>query len=79
MAADAEVKTHNGGCYCGAVSYSAKGLKNLWYCHCRQCRYLTGHFMAAASAAREDFTVKGDYYEIADGLPQYRGFTDGPV
>ncbi|MBU6266772.1 MAG: GFA family protein [Sphingomonadales bacterium] len=120
---------HTGGCHCGAVTYRAQGLRDMWYCHCRQCRRLTGHVMAACWTRRDDLEVsgevvwtpvsdrtahgfcavcrsplfwsnrerdsvsvlggsldhsagivecghlfvseKGDYYQIADGLPQY--------
>jgi hypothetical protein len=32
-----------GGCYCGAVRYSAEGeMVFKGQCHCRQCQYITG-------------------------------------
>lgn len=130
-------EAHSGRCHCGAVSYSAAGLQNIWFCHCRECRRLTGHYMAAARAPvdsvkitgdvrwtpvseraaygscaacaspmfwrnreRETLSVvagsldgsagletkghvfvaeKGDYYDIADGLPQFAGYPEGGV
>ncbi len=51
---------YTGRCYCGALSYVAYGLQDIWYCHCRQCRHLTGHYMAAARAKRKDVTITGD-------------------
>lgn len=118
-----------GKCLCGAVTYRAADLADIWYCHCTQCRALTGHFLAACRTEWKNLAVsgevvwahhsgtsehgrcaecgsllfwtnrksdnvsvlpgsldsaagiplrghiyvaeKGDYYEIADGLPQY--------
>jgi hypothetical protein len=51
---------HSGKCLCGAVTYRARGLADIWYCHCRQCRYLTGHFLPACRARREDIDVTGE-------------------
>ncbi len=60
MAADVEVKTYIGGCRCGQVSFTAVGLSDIWYCHCSQCRSVTGHFLAAAGVSRAGFTHKGN-------------------
>ncbi len=131
----ADEQVHTGGCFCGAVTYRATGLRDIWFCHCRQCRSLTGHYIAACRTGRENYQVagelrwtavseqsshgfcascssplfwstehspnmsvlagsldhtrgietcghifvaeKGDYYEIADGLPQYAGYPEG--
>lgn len=51
---------HCGKCLCGAVTYRATGLADIWYCHCAQCRSLTGHYMAACRTARENVHVSGD-------------------
>lgn len=51
---------HTGGCHCGAVTYRAKGLRDLWYCHCKQCRKLTGHQMAACWTQRANLEITGD-------------------
>lgn len=130
-----EHKTYTGKCYCGAVEFSARDLKDIWFCHCTQCRSLTGHYMAACRALSDDVAItgsvkwtavsahaehgfcstccsplfwrstqrstisivpasletsdgietkghvfvseKGDYYEIADGLPQYDTYPEG--
>jgi len=53
-------KIYTGKCHCGAVQYSAEGLSDIWYCHCRQCRELTGHYMAAAGVARDKLHINGD-------------------
>lgn len=41
------------------MTYSAAGLSDIWYCHCRQCQHLTGLYIAAAGVKREDLTVTG--------------------
>lgn len=51
---------HTGQCHCGAVTYRAEGLREIWYCHCRQCRNLTGHYMAACRTERERIEVIGE-------------------
>lgn len=47
-------------CLCGAVTYRATGLADIWYCHCRQCRRLTGNFLPACRTTREQLTVSGE-------------------
>lgn len=130
-----ELKTYTGACLCGEVTFAAKGLSDIWYCHCKQCQKLTGLYIAAAGvkrvnldiegpvnwlpisdksnsghcekcgsymfwdeAARDTISVlagsldstdgleimghifveeKAGYFEITDGLPQYKGFPPG--
>ncbi|MEE9273178.1 MAG: GFA family protein [Robiginitomaculum sp.] len=60
MAEDAKAKAYTGKCYCGAVRFEAKDLSDIWYCHCTQCQHLTGHIVAAAGAAKENFSYTGD-------------------
>lgn len=55
----ASAREHTGTCHCGAVTYRARGLENIWYCHCRQCRTLTGHYLAACRTARDAITITG--------------------
>lgn len=46
--------TATGGCRCGGVRYEIVGpLRDVWYCHCEDCRRITGHHMAATSAPAE--------------------------
>ena len=52
-------KTHRGHCLCGDVSFSAKGLSDIWYCHCKQCQHLTGLYIAAAGVERENLHIVG--------------------
>ena len=50
----------SGKCLCGAVAYRATGLANIWYCHCAQCRALTGHYLAACRTARDRLEIVGE-------------------
>jgi len=53
-------KTYTGSCLCGSVSFEAAGLSDIWYCHCKQCQKLTGLYISAAAAPREDVIISGD-------------------
>jgi hypothetical protein len=59
---------YTGTCVCGAISYSASKLGPLWYCHCDQCRNMTGHHMAAVQVDFENFTLRGEpkWYYVSD-------------
>ena len=54
------IKSYTGQCLCGAVSYRAKGLSDIWYCHCKQCQKLTGLYISAAGVKRDDLEISGD-------------------
>lgn len=54
------VNMHTGRCLCGAVSYRAQQLRDIWFCHCRQCRYVTGHFMAACRTEKDQLEWDGE-------------------
>jgi len=54
------LKTYTGSCQCGAVSYTATDLSDIWYCHCTQCQKLTGHHIAAAGTLKENLDITGD-------------------
>lgn len=58
--ADAAPNIYTGSCQCGAVTYTALDLSDIWYCHCTQCQKLTGHHIAAAGTLNENLTVEGD-------------------
>ena len=52
-------KTHEGGCYCGAVRYRISAAPT-WsaHCHCRSCqKALGGGFVTWAKVAASDFDV----------------------
>ena len=53
-------QVHHGKCLCGAVTYRAAGLADIWYCHCTQCRSLTGHYIAACRTELERLSVAGE-------------------
>src|SRR5690606_26958139 len=66
-----------GGCLCGAVSYSVAGEPgSVRYCHCTMCRRQTGHFLAAISLKAEQVKIDGGevvtWYEASDEAE--RGF-----
>ncbi len=66
-----EQKVWTGGCLCGGVRYQVDGpIRDIVGCHCGQCRKWTGHFMAAASFWRRDFTLTEDqtlaWYRASD-------------
>jgi hypothetical protein len=55
-----EAAVHRGGCLCGAVAFSAEGLRDIWFCHCRQCRRVTGHYLGACRTGRDRFGISGE-------------------
>ena len=57
---DVADKPYTGSCLCGAVSYRAVGLSDIWYCHCNQCQKLTGLYIAAAGVQRDNLEIEGD-------------------
>lgn len=52
-------KSYQGQCLCGAVTYRAVDVSDIWYCHCKQCQKLTGLYIAAAGVRRENLSVTG--------------------
>lgn len=55
-----EYSNSTGSCVCGEIAYVAKNIKPIWYCHCEQCRRMTGHYMAASQVHLEDIDIKGE-------------------
>ena len=55
----AKPKTYSGSCHCGSVKYQAIDVSDIWYCHCRQCQHLTGHFVSAAGVKRQNLKIFG--------------------
>jgi len=50
-----------GGCRCGGVRYVVDGaLRDVWYCHCEDCRRITGHHMAATAANADELRFTHD-------------------
>ena len=54
------MSSRTGGCVCGAVRYTADNVRPVWYCHCEQCRRITGHFMAASQVDLDDIKIEGE-------------------
>lgn len=53
-----ELPPATGGCLCGAVRYEARGpLRDVLFCHCRECRRWSGHHFAATAVRREHFAL----------------------
>lgn len=51
----------SGRCLCGEVAFTVEGeLRDVWYCHCADCRHATGHHMAATRAALTDVVFEAD-------------------
>lgn len=60
-----------GRCPCGAVRYAVSSVrKGFSACHCTQCRKQSGRVWASAQVPDQALSIEGDYYDIADGLPQ---------
>ncbi len=56
--AETESLRATGRCLCGAVSYEIRGdLRDVWNCHCGQCRRTHGNLAAYTSAARADLVL----------------------
>jgi hypothetical protein len=53
-------KPITGSCCCGKIAYTAKAVEPLWYCHCQQCRKITGHYMAAAQVNLSNIEIEGE-------------------
>ena len=54
-----EEREVEGGCLYGRVRLAARGLREVVYCHCSQCRRQTGHVYAATDALDADLRVTG--------------------
>ncbi len=51
-------ETHTGGCLCGGVRYSLRGvLRPVIACHCGQCRRTSGHYAAMTSVPTRDLVL----------------------
>lgn len=75
MSSEHPVRT--GGCMCGGVRYQISGpIKQAVACHCRECRRMTGHFLASTNAWHEHFTLTEgrDLGWYRSGKTSRRGF-----
>ena len=58
-----------GSCLCGNVRYQVEGeMRPVCYCHCNQCRKMSGHFVAASQCQLSDISIEGDvtWYQSSD-------------
>ena len=47
-----------GSCLCGGVKYTINGpLRDVWGCHCTQCRKTSGHHVAATRVRDKDLKI----------------------
>ena len=52
---------HHGSCLCGAVAFTATGpLRDVFACHCTQCRRWSGHYWSATSVPLDRFRLTED-------------------
>ena len=50
-----------GSCLCGSVKYEVDGpLRPVIYCHCKQCRKTSGHFVAATACEHKQLKLLAD-------------------
>ena len=67
--------THRGACHCGAVQFTVTGpMRPVVACHCRQCRKITGNFVAATSAPRAAVAITGEVTWFQSSDTARRGF-----
>ena len=64
-----------GGCYCGKIGFEVDGdIRPIIYCHCGQCRKMSGHYMAASAAQTTELTIAGDVTWFQSSATAQRGF-----
>ena len=50
--------TASGSCQCGAVRFTVNGsLRHIIYCHCEQCRRISGHYTAASATHKDNLQI----------------------
>lgn len=51
----------SGSCLCGGVRFQISGdLRPVIYCHCSQCRKMSGHYVAATSCDTDKLSLLSD-------------------
>jgi hypothetical protein len=66
-----------GRCQCGGVEFTVNGpLRDVVYCHCKMCRRLSGHIVAATACAVTDLAIirSGTLRWYASSAEASRGF-----
>jgi len=67
---------YKGSCVCGQTTYEAFDLEDVSYCHCEQCRKMTGHYMAACQVKRDKIKIKGEIKWFYTHKGSRHGFCD---
>jgi hypothetical protein len=58
---DESEKLRDGGCLCGGVRYRVTGkLRDVWACHCSQCRRTSGNFVTATNCKTNQLEMLSD-------------------
>lgn len=64
-----------GSCHCGGVRFETRGAPIVTsYCHCSQCRRMSGGVWASADMRRDDVTVEGEVRWFRASAKARRGF-----
>lgn len=65
---------HHGRCLCGGVAFETEGpLRDVWACHCGQCRRMSGHHWAATSVPLDRLRItRNDTLRWYDSSSQAR-------
>ena len=51
----------SGSCQCGAVRFTVNGsLRHVIYCHCEQCRRISGHYTAASATHKDNLQLESE-------------------
>lgn len=65
----------HGSCYCKKIRFEVVGeLRGIIYCHCAQCRKISGHYLAASAAKNDELTVTGEVTWFRSSDMAERGF-----
>ena len=72
-----KLKISSGSCQCGGVHFEISGdLRPVIYCHCSQCRKMSGHYVAATGCDTDKLSIQSDatltWYRTSDTAQ--RGF-----
>lgn len=71
----ANIEITEGACFCGAIKFTVEGeIPKVVYCHCSQCRKLSGHCVAAVSGVQGRTKIFGDVNWFQSSPGYERGF-----
>jgi hypothetical protein len=61
-----------GRCFCGGVEFAVQGpLRPIVYCHCKMCRRISGHLVAATACAPSHLSI-----HVSEQLRWYQSSAD---